>query len=351
MLGCSEAETASKERENEPNADTQSFLDDLAKDLSDDETTGPSISQKLADITLKRWGKQMSAEKLKSILEKYARPENCSGLICKRVNPEIWQLPNSKRKRTDVQLYNLQQTVLKVVFAILQTTNTLVESKHDTGSRQLFANLIDAIAMLAHTHSNLSLLRKDQIKPALKQEYSAICALEDQPDSKLLLDNDLAKNLKEAKEASHISSSMKNSANRPYSTNKKPAPTYKQGNSAQQQKFFMARPAQKHTEKEKILEMGTREEMVDLLKQIVNTVSEFEKHIPEIISYLQSLSKHFRAGRIAKHFSAWINITNDKEILTNVTGVKIECSEEPVGLDPPAQKLSYMNTKYWMQRY
>ena len=168
MLGCSEAETASKERE--------------------------------------------------SILEKYARPENCSGLICKKVNPEIWQLPNSKRKRTDVQLYNLQQTVLKVVFAILQTANTLVESKYDTGSRQLFANLIDAIAMLAHTHSNLSLLRKDQIKPALKQEYSAICALEDQPDSKLLFDNDLAKNLKEAKEASHISFSMKNSANRPYST-------------------------------------------------------------------------------------------------------------------------------------
>ena len=66
------------------------------------------------------------------------------------------QLLNSKRKRTDVQLYNLQQTVLKVVFAILQTTNTLVESKHDTGSPQLFANLIDAIAMLAHTHSNLS---------------------------------------------------------------------------------------------------------------------------------------------------------------------------------------------------
>ena len=231
MLGCSEAETASKERENEPDSDRQSFLDDLAKDLSDDETTGPSISQKLADITLKRWGKQMSAEKLKSILEKYARPENCSGLICKKVNPEIWQLLNSKRKRTDVQLYNLQQTVLKVVFAILQITNTLVESKHDTGSPQLFANLIDAIAMLAHTHSNLSLLRKDQIKPAMKQEYSAICALEDQPDSKLLSGNDLAKNLKEAKEASHISSSMKNSTHRPYSTNKKPAPTYKQGNS------------------------------------------------------------------------------------------------------------------------
>ena len=68
-------------------------------------------------------------------------------------------------------------------------------------------------------------------------------------------------------------------------------------------------------------------------------MSEFEKHIPEIISYLQSLSKTFKAGRVAKHFSAGTNITSDKEILTNVTGVKIECSEEPVQLDPPGQKI------------
>ena len=101
----------------------------------------------------------------------------------------------------------------------------------------------------------------------------------------------------------------------------------------------MARPAEKHTEKEKTLERGTREEMVDLLKQIKNIVSEFEKHIPEIISYLQSLSENFRAGRVARHFSAWTNITSDKEILANVTGLKIECSEEPVQLDPPGQKI------------
>ena len=101
----------------------------------------------------------------------------------------------------------------------------------------------------------------------------------------------------------------------------------------------MARPTEKHTEKEKTQERGTREEMVDLLKQIKNTVSEFEKHIPVITSFLQSLSKNFRVGRVAKHFPAWTKITSDKEILTNVTGVKIECSEEPVQLGPPGQKI------------
>ena len=250
LLRCSEAETVSKERENEPDAGAQSLLDDLAKGLSDDETTGPNISQKLADITLKRWGKQMNAEKLKSVLDKYIRPENCPGMTCKKVNPEIWQLMNSKRKKTDIQLYNVQQTILKVMFATLQTTNTLVESISNTGNSQLFANLIDTIALLAHAHSNLSLLRKDQIKPAIKQEYSAICTLEDQPDSKLLFGNDLAKNLKEAKEASHISSSMKGVTNKPYLANKKPTQTYRHGNSYGN-KPFLWQGHQRNTQRKK----------------------------------------------------------------------------------------------------
>ena len=105
------------------------------------------------------------------MLEKYVRPEDCPGMTCTKVNPEIWQLMNSKRKKTDIQLYNLQQTGLKVMFAILQITNTLVESISNMGNSQLFANLTDTIALLAHAHSNVSLLRKFQIKPAIKGNW------------------------------------------------------------------------------------------------------------------------------------------------------------------------------------
>ena len=280
----------------------------------------------------------MNAEKLKSILEKYARPENCPGMTCKKVNPEIWKLLNSSRKRTDVQLYHLQQTVLKVMFAVLQTTNTLVESSSNMGNNQILANLIDAIAMLAHTHSNMLLLRKDQIKPALKQEYSAICDLEDQPDSKLLFGNELAKNLEEDKEASHLSSSMKSFTTKPHSANKKPASTYKQGHSYSNRNFLCQGQQRNKQRKKTLWKGGAGEEMVDLLKQLKNSVSEFEKHIPIINNYLQSLSKNFRAGRVAQHFPAWAKITSDKGILAHITGVEIECTEEPVQTGPPGQK-------------
>ena len=64
-------------------------------------------------------------------------------------------------------------------------------------------------------------MRKDQFKPAIKQEYASIWAVKIQQDSTLLFGNDLAKTLKEAKEASDVSLSMKNSLTKPYFNNKK----------------------------------------------------------------------------------------------------------------------------------
>ena len=64
-------------------------------------------------------------------------------------------------------------------------------------------------------------MRTEQNKPAIKQDYASICAVKIQQDSTLLFGNDLAKTLKEAKEASNISLSMKNSLTKPYFNNKK----------------------------------------------------------------------------------------------------------------------------------
>ena len=61
--------------------------------------------------------------------------------------------------------------------------------------------------------------RKTEIRRPNK--YSAICSLEDQPDSKLLFGNDLAKTLRDAKDTSNISSLMKWYPTKPYN-NKNP---------------------------------------------------------------------------------------------------------------------------------
>ena len=71
-----------------------------------------------------------------------------------------------------MHLSNIQQTVRKATAAILQTTNALVTSKSVGDHSQLLALPVDTIALLAHAHTQLSQLGRDQIKPILKQEYS-----------------------------------------------------------------------------------------------------------------------------------------------------------------------------------
>ncbi len=67
-------------------------------------------------------------------------------------------------------------------------------------------------------------------------------------------------------------------------------------------------------------------------------VSDFKEFIPKIRAYLQQLCQNFKAGQVAKHFTAWSNITGDKEILSNVLGVAIECTEPPIQHKLYAQK-------------
>ena len=185
-------------------------LDDLAKSFGDESgDKSPDIQPKLAEIVTKRWGSKLPPEKLKGLIEKYHTPGNCPSLVCKKVNPQIWNTLSQGTKKADVHLYNLQETIVTAVFASLQTTSALLSKDLGADHTQLMAQAIDSLAMLAHAYAQLTQLRKNQIRPALKPEYSAICSLEENKESMFLFGDDLPKVLKEAKESSNISSSLK----------------------------------------------------------------------------------------------------------------------------------------------
>ncbi len=194
-----------KEGENESHA---VMLDELTRAFDDDEVPGEKIEIKLAEIAQKRWGKKLKTEKLKGILEKYPRPENCN-MKCTKVNPEIWTKLSKWKRGNDLQLSQMQQTILKATFATLQTTNALIKESSKCDCSPLISQSIDAIAMMGHVSAQLSHFRREQIKPAVKAEYAAICDVEENPDSQFLFGDDLPKNMKNAKEASQIGYAMK----------------------------------------------------------------------------------------------------------------------------------------------
>ena len=209
LTECSKA-TGQKERENS-DKETK-ILQDFANSLDEDDATGDKIQQELADIALKRWGKKLSSDKIKSFSDKYKQPQNCSDIKGIKVNPEIWSQLNAKKKKADLKIANLQQVIRKITFATLQTTNVLIQNPIGVENNKIMAKQVDTIAMLGHVNTQLAQLRRDEIKPSLKAEYSAICSAEVPITSQHLFGDDLAKQLRDAKEASKISYSFASSS-------------------------------------------------------------------------------------------------------------------------------------------
>ena len=117
-----------------------------------------------------------------------------------------------KCQEKDLKISNLQQIIRKITFATLQTTSVLIQNPTGLENNKMMAKQVDTIAMLGHENTQLAQLRRDGIKPSLKAEYSAICSAEVPITSQYLSGDDLAKQLRDAKEASKISHSFASSS-------------------------------------------------------------------------------------------------------------------------------------------
>ena len=109
----------------------------------------------------------------------------------------------------------MQQVVRKATFGTLQTTNVLLQNASGSTNSNLIIQSVDVVALLGHVNTQLAQFRREQIKPALKQEYSTICTAEVPLTSQYLFGDELAKQLRDAKESSKISQSVGHSAQRP----------------------------------------------------------------------------------------------------------------------------------------
>ena len=68
----------------------------------------------------------------------------------------------------------------------------------------------------------------------------------------------------------------------------------------------------------------TKKEIVDQLLAIRDSLSDFPAFLPRLLSYLNDCCQNFKAGRVAAHFAAWKDLTNDRAILSDVLGASIE---------------------------
>ena len=216
---------------------------------------------------------------------------------------------SSTKRKTDLKISNLQQIIRKITFATLQTTNMLIHTS--APDNKIMTQQVDSIAMLGHLNTQLAQLRRDEIKPLLKAEYSTICSAEVPISSQYLFGDDLAKQLRDAKEESKISHSFATtSKNGPY-----------------RGRHFLWKGQQRPYKKKKITEQ--RQEIMAQLLQTKSMVSGFTSLLSRLLNYLQNVCATFKAGQAVAHFAAWRTLPNDKALLSNVLGASIACTATP----------------------
>ena len=112
--------------------DGEDYLKELAQKLNKEEGSREPVQQTLANILEIVWQNPQSYEKMKDKMKIYARPENCSGLVVKKCNKEIWQAHLTSRDRTKyLRFQKIQTAVLKGTIVITQITSDLVKLKNN----------------------------------------------------------------------------------------------------------------------------------------------------------------------------------------------------------------------------
>lgn len=183
------------------------LLQQLALDFSKDDKVSSPISKQLAEIINKRWASKLGENKVKETVEKYDRPENCEKLVAPKVNPEIWEKLTHYGKKQDLRFSAIQNMIVKVGAIIAQSTQKLMHFRSQGGKLDTSALLtaqIDAIALLGHTNYELSLRRREAIKPNLNKEYGSLCSSQT-PVTTLLFGDELQSQLTAIRASNRIS--------------------------------------------------------------------------------------------------------------------------------------------------
>ena len=201
----------------------------LAADLEQERPVGPTVNEKLAEISRSRFRQKMPESKLKNKMEKYPVPENCPDVAPPTLNSQLTDKGYVDRttKKSDGRLVNVQTMLSAATSCLLVETNSLHEYATDlagqisdgtahaaggghaasaseralTRANQTLASLGDAIAILGMAQQEISLCRNFLIQSALPKDIASICQNEDLPVKDKLFSGDVEKAIRSAREA------------------------------------------------------------------------------------------------------------------------------------------------------
>ncbi|XP_013387436.1 uncharacterized protein LOC106156643 [Lingula anatina] len=186
-------------------SDSAAVLEDVSASFEDEEDTGPNISAKLAEIANKAFSKPLATEKVKRKKELYLRPQNCDKVTVPRVDKEIWRRMRKQNylKKRDLRFSSIQSAITKSTFAMLSVAENLLSKPAEPSTEQSIRACLDAVFLLGHANTSVSLQRRELLRPVLKSDHAGFCDA-NIPVTSLLFGDDLPKSVKDIREMDKV---------------------------------------------------------------------------------------------------------------------------------------------------
>lgn len=158
---------------------SNSKVDSLVTEVTEDEVTGPAISEKIASVLNNILASGLNEQATKRRKENIHRPSNSKLLTQTRVNPEIWDIAKKQTRSMDSRLQALQDTLIKGLIPLADLTGKVGESlDSDTvmpTKEALWEGLSNSLLLVAAANHSLNICRRDMFKTDLDDNYKALC--------------------------------------------------------------------------------------------------------------------------------------------------------------------------------
>lgn len=240
------------DRESDSDNDVDEFLVELQKEYESEDKQGAKLqSKQLAKLADKMLRHRMSDKALKEKLERQERPENCNNVKPTRVNPGIWRKLRDHTKRSDGQMYKIQQALIKGIIPVLRMTDLSMTGSLSNKQIQDMKKMgLEALSLLAHSNYEINVQRKQLMKSDIGRDYAYLCSSQ-MPFSDMLFGDDLQKQLKDIGDQNKIGAKIQHKDYRSHSYTNGSKYTYRNSKNLKGQgyKHWKAKEGQKQNPK------------------------------------------------------------------------------------------------------
>ena len=183
-----------EESDNESIMDAESETDLQAQSFACQTKIGPKLGAQLALTLNNDLVSQDDFTQVSKLREDYLRPENVPNLRVPKLNEELVLSDNDLTK--ELVLNNIQQDVTTAITIIADLLNDQSKVNHKYSRQNIFDKANEAASLLMHTHKDITLARKLNVKNILQPGLHSLCTRKhmkesDRTNNRWLFEEDL----------------------------------------------------------------------------------------------------------------------------------------------------------------